>query len=392
MSFKQDPKRAVRGQRARASGIALTLALATSASALAQEVEQQSPWLYDQEFRVNYEVDDNVTETLAEPVNAQVARLAYRGDLRWGSPGLQRLSMSFQGGFKSHFGNAISDLGLANQVVGDGTVGYQRRVTDKLALGANASFRGRFWTNDQFFFINEDGFRRLAASGGATVNLSPLAPENAARLEFGGWWSDIEFDNLDQQFGNDIRGAYASINKTFSPDITGTFSYTFDRVHFPGRGVLTPDDDDPLAAFRSPTRPRQIDHMHQLGTIVTWLGAVSVQGEYWFRYSDSNSYGFSYVSHQFGLQVLRRLPWQMLFQFYGQLELRDFLEPAPNLTGGGSLDTGDADNNVFLLRLVKDMAPNYSLEARYGRYRNESITLNRYYSKNIISVGVNYSP
>ena len=78
--------------------------------------------------------------------------------------------------------------------------------------------------------------------------------------------------------------------------------------------------DDPTAILRGITRDRQEDHLHELGTVVTWLGAVSVQGEYSFRLNESNSYGFSYVSHNLGLQVLRRLPWGMLAQVYGQIE------------------------------------------------------------------------
>ena len=64
----------------------------------------------------------------------------------------------------------------------------------------------------------------------------------------------------------------------------------------------------------------------------------------------------------------------------------------PNNNAAGSLNTGDTDNNVLLLRLVKDVTDDYAIEARYARYRNESITLNDYYSKNIYAVGVTYRP
>ena len=61
-------------------------------------------------------------------------------------------------------------------------------------------------------------------------------------------------------------------------------------------------------------------------------------------------------------------------QLYGVLELRNFSEPVPNFTGG-SLDTGDAENNVLLLQITKDVSPDYSIEVQYGRYRNESLTI-----------------
>jgi hypothetical protein len=145
--------------------------------------------------------------------------------------------------------------------------------------------------------------------------------------------------------------------------------------------------------FLSPTRDRQEDLLHELGMQITWLGDVSIQGDYRFRYNDSNSFGFSYLSHSMGLQVLRRLPWEMLLQLYGRVELKTFSEPVPNLEGAGTINTGDAAaDNVLLVRLVKDVSTHYSIEARYGRYRNESISLNDFYTKNVYSVGMNYRP
>ncbi len=364
---------------------ALIVLLAPAASGA-----QTASWDYEQDLRLTYEYDDNVNEALREPVRAQLARIAYRGDMRWGTGGEQRLSLSYQGGFKRHFGLTGEDE-LASQFVNEGTVGYMRRLNDGVALGGTLGLKNRKWTDD-FFFINEDGFTRVNASVNTLLTLQPLALDRPARMEVGSRWSTIDFENLDQTFGNDVWGGYAALSKQFGEGVTTTWTYSIDRVHYPGRGVLKPEDEDPLNAFRGSTRPRQEDRLHDLGVELTWLGDVSIQADYSFRYNDSNSFGLSYLSHNFGLQVLRHLPWGLLAQFYGQVELKAFTEPAPSLTGAGSLDTGEAANNVLLLRLVKDMTPDYSIEVRYGRYRNESITLNDFYTKNIYAVGINYRP
>lgn len=348
---------------------------------------QSAAWEYEQDFRVTYEYDDNVNEELVDPVRAQVARVAYRGDARWGTSNQQRVSLTYQGGFKRHFG--LSEL--SNQFVNEGSIAYQRRMADRFALAATAGVKNRKWTDD-FFLINEDGFTRLNGGLNGSVILPPLEEGGAARIELGGRWSSIEFENLDQLFGNEIYGGYVAVAKEFNDDITVSWSYALDRVRFPGRGIVLPTDTDPANAFRGTARPRQEDRLHELGAEITWLGDVSIAADYRFRYNDSNSFGLSYLSHNVGLQVLRRLPWSMLVQFYGQVELRAFSEPVPNLTGAGSLDTGEAANNVLLVRLVKDVTPNASVEVRYGRYRNESITLNDFYTKNIYAVGMNYRP
>jgi len=367
--------------------VALTALAAFLAPGLRAQSVERSPWSYDHDMRLTYELDDNVAEKIDDPVRAQVARLAYRGDLRWGSAGEQRLSLSYQGGMKRHFG--FSEFDVTSQFINEGTVGYQRRLTERFALGAVGGIKNRAWT-DGFFFINEDGFTRFSGSVSGLVNLDPLGEGDATRIEVGARYTDTDFEHLDASFGNHLLGAYASVTKDFDEDLTATWNYSFDQIRYPGRGVLAAGDD-PTAILRGITRDRQEDHLHELGTVVTWLGPVSIQAEYGFRLNQSNSFGFSYVSHNIGMQVLRRLPWGMLAQLYGQIELRDFNEPVPN-TQVGSLDTGETENNVFLLRLVKDVTPDYSVEVRYGRYRNESITLNDFYTKNIYAIGMNYRP
>lgn len=343
-------------------------------------------WSYEHDMTLTYEVDDNVSEEIADPVSAQVARLTYRGDLRLGSTGEQRLTLSYQGGFKGHFGSLETDV--TSQFINEGILGYQRRITDGFALGGTIGVKNRAWT-EGFFFINEDGFTRVNGSVSGLLSLEPLSGDESSRMEIGARYSDTDFENLDHQFGYHLAGAYTSVTKYFGTDLSASWSYEFDRIRYPGRGALNPGDSP--QAISGPTRDRQEDHVHEMGAVVTWLGGVSIEGEYSFRLNESNSFGFSYVSHNLGLQVLRRLPWGMLVQFYGQVELRDFNEPVP-ATQAGSLDTGETENNVLMVRLVKDVTPNYSLEMRYGRYRNEAITLNEYYTKNIYAVGMNYRP
>jgi len=116
------------GPRIRAVLVALAV---FGVAALPGVARAQEAWGYEQDLRFTYEFDDNVNEQLIDPVRSQVARLAYRGDLRWGAGGQQRLSLSYQGGFKRHFGFVGRDIDLANQFVNEGTVGYLRRASPR---------------------------------------------------------------------------------------------------------------------------------------------------------------------------------------------------------------------------------------------------------------------
>lgn len=389
----------------RAAAVLLAVALLAPAAARGQE----SRWSYDQDLHLTWEFDDNVNEAVGgslplsqDPVRAQVGKLAYRGDLEWGG-GQQRLSLAYHGGFKRHFGVGRAEEGepadpnaeiieeVPSQLISEGSLSYLRRLTDDFAVSARVGIKDRRWTEDGFFFVNEDAFLRQSTGVSAIVNLDPVLPGRPARLEIGVRTSDVEFKNLDQFFGNHVLGGQVLLTKEYGAGVQTTWSYSYDRVRFPGRGALTPEDENPGLVILGVNRDRQEDRVHDLGMEVEWYGGVGIVAEYRYRYNDSNSFGFSWYSHNLGLQVLRQLPWGMFLQAYGRLEFRSFTEPVPSITFG-SLDIGEAENNVLLLRLVKDITPSYAVEARYARHRNESITLNDFYSKNIYAVGVTYRP
>ncbi len=229
------------------------LAVALLLTLLPTVLHAQAAWNYDQDVHVTYEFDDNVDEALSDPVRAQIARLAYSGGLEWGEAGAQRLSLSYQGGFKRHFGLVGNDFDLANQFVNEGGVGYVRRVGANLALGGAFAIKNRKWTDD-FFFINEDGFTSVGGEASATLNLRPLAPDRPARLEIGTRFGRVDFENLDQPFDERSVGGFTSLTEDFGEDVSVTWQYSVDRIRYPGRGVVRRDDDDPAPASRLSAR------------------------------------------------------------------------------------------------------------------------------------------
>lgn len=377
----------------RAAVVAAMAAIATAALVKPSPAQQRQPsFSYDQDISLTYEFDDNVREELADPVHAQVAKVAYLGDLRWAG-GDQRLAFSYAGGFKRHLD--IGRLGedgepdVPNQFVHQGSLEYLRRLTGNLFVNARLGAKTRRWTGSDFFFINEDTFTLYTAELGTVLNLQPLEPGRPVRLELGARYSDIEFENLDPFFGNWTVGGDVTVAKEFDTSLEARATYSFDRIRYPGRGAL--ERGDQPQDILGVNRPRQEDRVHELAAEIEWFGPVGILAEYRFRYNHSNSFGFENFSHNIGIQLLRQLPWGMLVQAYGQVELRTYTEPVPVLPAG-SLDVGEPEDNVLLLRVVKDIAEGYSVEARYARYRNESILLNDFYSKNIYSVGVTIRP
>lgn len=380
-----------RGLAALALAGAATFGLASAGSA-----QTPSTWGYEQDLHLTYEFDDNVSEEIVDRVQAQVAKVSYEGDLEWAG-GEQRLSFSYAGGFKRHFDVADpgarpgEEVEISSQFINQGSLEYLRRMTDDLGLRGRVGVKNREWTDDKFFFLNEDAFTQYSVEVGGQIGLEPIVGDRTARLMAGLRYSDTEFENLDQFFGNWSRGGFVTVAKEFDRSLEVRGTYSFDQVRYPGRGRLLPGDE--ATDITGTARPRQEDLFHEVGAEVEWFGPIAVIAEYRLRFTDSNSFGFDNYSHNVSLLAGHHLPWGVLLQGYAHVELRSFTEPPIRGSAvGGSLDLGDAEDNVLLLRVVKDLAEHYSVEARYARYRNESLALNDFYTKNIWAVGVTVRP
>lgn len=340
-------------------------------------LEAQVRWQND--FRLSYEYDDNVREEVVDEIRARVARVSLKSDLMLDDSTTNQLSVVYQGGFKRFFDVGRDTLEIANQWIHEGQLAY-RRVLGANLLELSGGLKLRSWQDDTFFFVNEDGFTRLWGGVSARRNFSPtLSGEIAGRF------SGIEFDHVDEVFGYDAQSARLGLSKALGDDVQADLIYALEQRGYDGRGKLRSANDDPANIF-APDRPRQIDVAHEAGVGLSLLGPFGLQARYRHRRNDSNSFGFDYYSHILNLQLAQQLPWRLYAQFYGAVELRKFRDPIPGLVG--TLDIEDTDNNVFVFRLLKEINGHFDIEARYGRYRNESLNLNAFYTKNVYSAGI----
>jgi hypothetical protein len=344
-------------------------------------LEAQAQWTND--IRLSYEYDDNVGEDIVNEVRARVARVTWKSDFMLDDSTRGQLSAAYHGGFKRYFDVTRDSLEIANQFIHEGQLDYRRRF-GRNVVELSAGVKHRTWQDETFFFVNEDGFTRLWGGLSARRNLSPtLAGEIVAQL------SGIDFEHVDDAFGYNAQAARLVLSKRFSSAVQGELSYGLDQRRYDGRGKLGGPDDDPINVL-APDRRRQVDLAQEAGVGLSFVGPFGFQGRYRFRLNNSNSFGFDYVSHIFNIQLAQQLPWRLFAQFYGAVELRNFEDPIRGLVG--TLDIEDTDNNVMVFRLLKELNHHVDVEARYGRYRNESINLNAFYTKNIYSLGFRFRP
>jgi hypothetical protein len=338
---------------------------------------------WENDFRLTYEYDDNVREEVEDEVKARVARFALKSDLVWDDSTTQQLSLLYQGSFKSYFDVERDSLDISDQFLNEGQVSYQRRFSAS-ELQVSAGIKDRTWSDSDFFFVNEDGFTRLWGGLGLRRSFSPtFSGEVAAAV------SGIDFDHVDEFFGYDAQSLRLGVAKRLSEDVVGDAYYVLEQRTYDGRAKLRGPDDDP-ANISAPDRPRQIDLAHESSIGLAIYGRFGFQARYRYRLNDSNSFGFDYYSHILNIQLAQQLPWRMIAQFYGNVELRKFREAVQGLAG--TLDVEDTDNNVMVLRLLKEINGHFDIEARYGYYRNESINLDDFYNKHTYSLGFRVRP
>jgi hypothetical protein len=338
---------------------------------------------WENDIRFSYEYDDNVREDVLDAVRARVARIAVKSDLVLDDSTTNQLSLMYQGGLKRYFDVTRDSLDITTQFIHEGQAAYRRRFgSNRLELAGGVKFRD--WQDEDFFFVNEDGFTRLWGSLTGRRAFSPtFSGELAARL------SSLDFEHVDEVFGYAGQGGRLGLSKRLGGGFQGDLTYELEQRTYDGRGKLRGPDDDPTNIF-APDRPRQIDLAHEGGIGFSFLGPFGFKGRYRYRLNDSNSFGFDYYSHIVNLQLAQQLPWRMIVQFYGAVELRKFRDPIRGLVG--ALDVEDTDNNVLIFSLLKEINGHMDVEARYGRYRNESINLNDFYTKNVYSLGFRVRP
>jgi hypothetical protein len=350
--------------------------------------EAQIGWRND--VRFSYEYDDNVQEQVDDVVRAQVARVSVKSDLVLADSANQ-LSAMYQGGFKRYFDVTREELDIANQFLHEGQLAYRRLLgSNRIELGGG--IRRRVWQDDEFFFVNEDDFTRLWG----TVALRHAFTKSLS-AEIGARLSELDFEHVDEVFGYGAEAGRIVLSKRWGDGrkaatlggLQMDLTYDLEQRTYDGRGILRGPTDDPTN-IGAPDRPRQVDTAHEAGIGLSFLQPFGFQGRYRYRVNDSNSFGFEYFSHIVNLQIAQQLPWRMIAQVYGAVELRKFREPVRGLVG--ALDIEDTDNNVLIFSLLKEMNGHVDIEARYARYRNESINLNAFYEKNVYSLGFRLRP
>jgi hypothetical protein len=134
------------------------------------------------------------------------------------------------------------------------------------------------------------------------------------------------------------------------------------------------------------TGEEQRDRFHEIALdleIYKW-GLLKLGFAY--RWSRSNSYGYTYYCPDIHMRWAMGLPWEITLQVYGVLQWKryeDALEPLLQIRP----DSEYEENSFAVIDASRDIFRDCSLRFRMGWYRNESPFRSHYYQKRLVSCG-----
>lgn len=123
-----------------------------------------------------------------------------------------------------------------------------------------------------------------------------------------------------------------------------------------------------------------------------WLRGVLLRVQFGYRSQVSNSIDAGFARSEVRWLVARGLPLGLQFQCFGNLETTRYSDRKLDLLDivlPGEVEAHDDDNTVAV-RLSRHIGRGLSADIRYAWFRNESLFLQDYYRKRVLTAGVNW--
>ncbi len=324
-------------------------------------------WRWDTRVDLSAGMDNNVMESVSDRLSDITGRLQFHlGGTGKFKPSI--LSFQYRGGCEIY-----SRYSAENRVLNDFQGRFEIPVVFRSFAGLSMQAR------DKTFFNDNRGYRSFQAS------------------PFLGWsfgWGlkatcFATFAWLNYKDGTVFDYEYMSGGLTFdfmiSPKFIWDVQIEAGTMRF-NRQVLSFESFDFQPYTWIYNNDQQKDNVQEISAGLELYQWVLIHGRIFYQTCRSNSYGYSYSMPGIMLIAAKALPWNMTLRLYWNLQLKrytDSLQPILQMYP----DSEHEENNYFLVDFSKDLSAKTSLRMRFGMYRNESPFRDRYYRKNLISLG-----
>ena len=157
------------------------------------------------------------------------------------------------------------------------------------------------------------------------------------------------------------------------------FAYRLERRRYHGKAFTNAcgAGEPPAPTCFMPTRLDRGDLAHVATAELQYLGERIYGGRYELTVNDSNSFGQSLVRQRLTLSATTPLPWRLFATATATVQLNTFLDPlllARDVEAQTFTALDDENRNAISLHLSRDLASEWTAEARWAFHSNEFAT------------------
>ena len=179
----------------------------------------------------------------------------------------------------------------------------------------------------------------------------------------------------------DVRG-FQPITRRFTIMVaTGLGIRDFNRAPEPYADERTGDLIQPFKSY-------QEDFFVEPEISLQYYRHILLEFNYMFREYRSNSKGFSFREHRIGMVIGSRFIYGSTIKILANISAKQYREKEPSIII--DLDEDREADNRGVIEISRNLNDQTALEFQYELYHNESRLRRRYYSKSVISLGLQY--
>jgi len=326
-------------------------------------------WRWNSRADMAYGLDNNIFETLSDPIADYTGRLLYHVNGSGRLTASLWTSVDYQGGVELY-----SSYSEENRMIHDLSLGLETPLRQGLILGFSAHAR------DKRFLTIQRGFTQ--ASFSPSMRFSSANGMNTTlyfslgRLNY---FLGSEFDYTNLLGGIRLElGIWPRVTWNFQA--SGGFSF-FNResydLRYLGGSIYQwiSKDEKQLDRFVEMTTGLEIYQWALFGIQISYQKILS------------NNYGYSFVCPRLQFIAAKSFVWNLTVRFYWSLYLKGYTDDLKPLLQIWP-DSENEENSFWVLDISKDFQKTLSVRLRMGWYQNESPFRDLYYQKRILSLGI----
>lgn len=324
-------------------------------------------WRWQSRLDISWVRDSNVfeslTETLADHTGRLLIELSGRGQT------LRPLTvwLRYKGGLEGY-----GQYSIENRMVNDGMATCEIPIQHSISSGVTVQCKAKtfFQTSRGYLLPQVSSFLRWSLPHGLRGTLV------------------YSFSFLDYTQGTYFDTKHQSISLILTvapiPEVTFDLQGTTGKLKYERHAFEYVWADTAYQWFD--LGRRQKDHFHEISAQIEIYKWALCRIRCSYQKNVSNSYGYSHSCPELRMIIAKSLPWDLTLRFFWTLQWKQYVDSFQPLLQIRP-DSENEESSFTIIDISKDFFKNSSLRFRLGWYRNESPFRDRYYEKNLLSLG-----